>query len=425
MTESARHSRRLRDARAVLAATACSVAMAGAAVVGAGQAQAAVHPVVRHVPHAIVPHAGTTSAELEGVSCPTGTTCLAVGWHAGASGPTRTLAERWAGGHWHIVGSASPARAADTELDAVSCASATSCQAVGFTIASKPSSFRILAERWNGRSWSTVPIPNIAGGSLDEISCPRSNICMAVGSQSTGGGDFRPVSERWNGKKWARVTTPQPASRKLFAAFNDVSCSGPRNCVAVGDSGVINQSRFSALAERWNGRKWTILNAHAPKGALLSSVSCPTATSCTAVGATQPVNGDAKLLAGTLSGSRWTFTAPKPAKGMIAPGFDQVSCSAARVCTAVVESITTSGDELAFSVASRTARNGFAVAQPGQDSVTDILRDVSCRPVACTVVGGAGTTDGQGDRSGSGTTFAERGKGNHLVVQPMPPNPAS
>jgi hypothetical protein len=418
-------SRRRRDTRAALAAAACSVTLIGVAAMGASPAQAAVHPVSRHVPRAAVPHDGTTSAELEGVSCPTGTTCLAVGWHAGASGPTRTLAERWSGGHWSIVGSATPAGAADSELDAVSCASATSCQAIGFTAGKASSSFRFLAERWNGRAWSRVPIPTIANASLAAIACPSSSMCMAVGTQSTGGGDFRPVSERWNGRKWARVATPQPANAKLASVLSDVSCSGARSCVAVGDSNVIRQSRFSALAERWNGKKWTILRTGAPKGAVLNGVSCRTAASCATVGATQPVNGDSRLLAGNLSGSRWSFTAPKPAKGMIAPGFNQVSCSAAKVCTAIVESISTSGDQLDFSVASRTANGGWAVAQPGSASATDVLRHVSCRPVACTVVGGAGTTDGQGDRSGSGTTFAERGKGSHLMPQPMPPNPAS
>lgn len=417
-------SRRRRDARAALAAAACAVTLIGAAAMGASPARAAVHPVGRHVPDAVVPHDGTTSAELEAVSCPTGTTCLAVGWHAGASGPTRTLAERWSGGHWSIVGSATPAGAVDRELDSVSCASSTSCQAVGFTTGKAPSSFRFLAERWNGRSWNRVPIPTIANASLAAIACPRASMCIAVGTQSTGGGDFRPVSERWNGRKWTRVTTPQPANRKFFSAFNDVACSGPSNCVAVGDSGIIRQSRFAALAERWNGKKWTILSTLAPKGAILSAVSCPTTKSCTTVGAIQPVNGDSRLLAGNLSGSRWSFTAPKARQGMIAPGFDQVSCSTAKVCTAVVGSIATSGDTLDFTVASRTANGGWAVAQPGPGSSTDVLRDVSCRPVACTVVGGAGTTDGQGDRSGAGTTFAERGKGNHLVVQPMPPNPA-
>jgi hypothetical protein len=85
-----------------------------------------------------------------------------------------------------------------------------------------------------------------------------------------------------------------------------------------------------------------------------------------------------------------------------------------------VSSITPSGDLVAYSVASRGARGGFVVAEPRDDNVTDVLRDVSCRPVACEVVGGAGTTDGQDDPSGEGTTFAARGKGNQLKSQPMP-----
>jgi hypothetical protein len=401
----ARYVSRVRDTRIVLVA-ACSVALAVSTVMGSTAAQAAVGP-HGHAPKAQASRFDVASAELEGVSCPAGTACVAVGWQADAKGVTRALAERWASGRWQIVRSASPA---SSKLLAVSCTSTKSCQAIGLSVSG------LLAERWNGRSWSREPIPNIAGADLGGISCARTSMCLAVGSRRVGAED-RPVSERWNGKKWIRVSTPRPAGGKLSASLDDVSCSGPRNCIAVGSS---DSTRLSTLVERWNGKRWRIVTVHAPSGAILNSISCPSARWCTVAGAIQPVNGDSKLLIGDLNKSRWTFMRPTPAKGMLAPFFFKVSCSAPRVCTALVSSITPSGDLVAYSVASRGARGGFVVAEPRDDNVTDVLRDVSCRPVACEVVGGAGTTDGQDDPSGEGTTFAARGKGNQLKSQPMP-----
>jgi len=307
------------------ASLAVAVAVAGAAVMDSTAAGAVVRPRA-HVPKAQAARFDVASAELEGVSCPTGTTCMAVGWQANASGATRALAERWARGGWQIVRSATPAR---SRLIAVSCTGTKSCHAIGLAVPG------FLAERWNGRSWTRERIPTIAGATLGGISCAAS-MCLAVGSQPTGTGAFRPVSERWNGKKWVRVSIPQPAGRKLSSDLRDVACSGPRTCMAVGFAGVVGSSAGpSALVERWNGKRWRIVTVHAPSGATLNSVSCPSATSCTAAGEIQPAHGDSKLLIGDLAKSRWTFTRPTPAKSMLAPLFLKVACSAPHVCTAL------------------------------------------------------------------------------------------
>src|SRR5262249_22926353 len=95
----------------LVSAVAAALAVAGAparpAGMGGTPAGAAVHARA-HAPRAQAAQFGVASAELEGVSCPTGTTCMAVGWQANASGTTRALAERWASGGWQIVKSANP-----------------------------------------------------------------------------------------------------------------------------------------------------------------------------------------------------------------------------------------------------------------------------------------------------------------------------
>jgi hypothetical protein len=69
-----------------------------------------------------------------------------------------------------------------------------------------------------------------------------------------------------------------------------VSCTENRICIAVGGERVHHHSSVP-LAERWNGRRWTIQNPPAPmdsrarRGTSFSSVACTSrAEACTAIG---------------------------------------------------------------------------------------------------------------------------------------------
>jgi hypothetical protein len=63
---------------------------------------------------------------LASVSCPTDTSCVAVGFYSGGG----TVVERWNGTSWALV--ASPDRPKSVSvLSGISCATATTCLAVG------------------------------------------------------------------------------------------------------------------------------------------------------------------------------------------------------------------------------------------------------------------------------------------------------
>ena len=71
-------------------------------------------------------------------------------------------------------------------LNGVSCASTTSCDAVGYS-ASSPlfSTGSTLVEHWNGTSWSIVTSPNPLGATaaaLHGVSCPSTTTCFAAGT---------------------------------------------------------------------------------------------------------------------------------------------------------------------------------------------------------------------------------------------------
>src|SRR5690242_18204475 len=76
---------------------------------------------------------GSSGSYLNGVSCKSGAGCFAVGYSTTASNPGTTLIERWNGTSWSILASPNPAGATGSYLNGVSCTSATSCLAVGYS----------------------------------------------------------------------------------------------------------------------------------------------------------------------------------------------------------------------------------------------------------------------------------------------------
>src|SRR5438270_772422 len=117
------------------------------------------------------------------------------------------------------------------------------------------------------------------------VSCTSATFCMAVGEYATSGGAT--LAERWNGKAWSVVASPNPAS-STFSRLYGVSCTSPSNCIAVGSQYNATTKVAKTLVEHWNGKAWTrVPSANAGElgeGDLLVSVSCASATSCIAAG---------------------------------------------------------------------------------------------------------------------------------------------
>jgi hypothetical protein len=141
-----------------------------------------------------------------------------------------------------------------------------------------------LVERWNGSRWSiqTTPgIPNHKGAELGAVACPGWNACVAVGYQPRRG----PLAERWNGSRWSIQAIPTPSRT---SELDGVSCTSAKTCTTVGVYDNRSAGVALTLAERWNGSRWYIQHTPNPKrasqGSSLSDVSCPSPTTCTAIG---------------------------------------------------------------------------------------------------------------------------------------------
>jgi hypothetical protein len=331
------HSRRLR--RPAFVTVAVSVALvAGVVVASAPPASATPGWSLAPSPNPT----GSVVAWLAGVSCPSTTSCFAVGQDtpAAVGSYSRGLVEHWNGSRWSVM--TTPRVSENTSLAGVSCPSTRSCFAVGYSFLGE--STKSLVEHWDGSRWSimTVPNPTDSGDTeLAGVSCPSTTSCFAVGRDTPPHADekfvpYTSLAEHWNGNSWSVMTVPNP--RNSFATkLAGVSCPKRRSCFAVGYDFIDPQSGYVvSLVEHWNGSRWSIMTLPNPG---LAGVSCPRTTSCFAVGPYY-TNSSTKSLVEHWNGKRWSImTNPNPS-GTHDGGLAGVSCPNATSCFAVGQDAT-------------------------------------------------------------------------------------
>jgi hypothetical protein len=354
--------------------------------------------------------AGSSGSYLDGVSCATAASCTAVGYSYGSSGGSSTLVEQWNGTSWSIQTAPSPTGAM---LDEVSCFSTTSCTAIG---RDEPSSgtFLPLAEHWNGTSWSIQPVPapsGAKGGYLAGVSCSSATSCTAVGGYETVATGFS-LAEHWNGTSWSIETTPSPPGASSSELLG-VSCAGSAFCMAAGDY-TSGTGAGLTFAEQWNGTRWSATPiSNRASAYLYGAISCPSTTSCTATG-TQGVNA----LADYWNGSGWSVESTPLPKGAQTSELLGVSCPSTTACTAVGNYVTSGDAHLLLS--ERWNATSWAI-QPAPDPSavqSSELEAVSCAtPSSCAAIGNYYVRDA-GNR-----TLAEQWSGTAWAIEPSP-NPS-
>ena len=267
----------------------------------------------------------TGAGGFDAVSCPTLTTCIAVGTFEDPVVGPQPVAQGWDGTGWSIQ--AIP-KTADSGLDGVSCTSSSACVAVGERAG------RALIERWDGRRWTIQAVPRSANEGLDAVSCRSRRACIAVG----GGISGRALIVRWTGNHWTTQRFPGGTNSYL----SGISCTPGRASLAVGGhtAGPPGAERSVPLAERSDGSRWSIVGPpHSSMQGGLAAVSCSSSTVCTAVGAAGDPFGPSAPLAERWEGGRWSIQ--QPARGAHAaettPGsaLNGVSCASRDTCTAV------------------------------------------------------------------------------------------
>jgi hypothetical protein len=358
------------------------------------------------------PHGAAASA-LNGVSCPSGSACTAVGQFAVGSGAQLTLAERWNGGSWRIQRTPNPPGSPSSRLSAVACPAADTCTAVG------TSGSTLLVERWDGSRWRIQSAPAPSGAQFSElngVTCTATASCVAVGDYVNSSGLDVTLAERWNGTSWAIQPTPNPSGGQFFRFLGGVSCTAPVACEAVGAS-----DDAGAFAERWNGTSWSLQAVPAPAGAqqaFLFNVSCAV-SSCEAVGGYANRSGAFVPLGERWNGTAWrAHPVPNPARAST-NFLNGVSCPSASDCTAAGQG---NGDGTPFPLGERWRDGRWslqAVPAPA-GAAENQLNGIACPATGrCMAVGTAGPT------RGVASAEALRWNGTRWRVQPIPTVPGA
>ncbi len=345
--------------------------------------------------------------ELQSTQCPAPGNCVAVGDYQTGTGQQEGLIEIEHAGSWTAAEAPLPGDAAanpEVGLFNVSCPTAGSCVVVGFYRSTGGDEHGMVLTQ-QGSSWSaiTAPVPHgvvSTGSYMFSVSCFAPGSCAATGIYDNSSDQAQGLLLVGHDGSWQATQAPLPAgaAANLPAELISVSCGGPAECVAVGiyDNGVDEEQ---GLIERLTGDTWAPVNAVSPVAgveAILESVSCATASFCTAVGA-DGVGSNEQPLANTVTpGAVTAPSVPLPANARTS-GSDteaallSVSCPTATYCVSVGGYTSTAGSgivPLVETYSGATWRPATLSGTALDPSATSALYGVSCSwPGSCTAAG--------------------------------------
>jgi hypothetical protein len=278
-----------------------------------------------------------TRGFLNGVSCVSSSFCVAVGGYYLPTGSTgsRILTDTWNGTAWTADESSDVAAA----LTAVSCVSTVACTAVGYSATADEvtglTTYDGVIETWNGSTWSSPQsFPN---DQFNGVSCEGTSFCKAVVGTSAAaflgcgaGCGASGAIESWDGTTWTADTIPS-----LNATFSGVKCVSTVSCETVG-AYEVGRHYPHGLVESWNGTTWSLVASPAvgQEGSTLQSVACDSATQCKAVGYSVEGTGVDQALAESWNGTTWSVK-PTPRVRTIGATLSSLTCPAANSCKAV------------------------------------------------------------------------------------------
>ena len=365
---------------------------------------------------------GVLATPCHAVSCPTATSCVAVGQYKTTGAFTQAVIVTLSGGTWTALQAPVPGDAAPgpspnpfATLQSVVCSSPTSCVAVGEYLNSSNVPVAMI-DTLSGTTWTSVssPLPGDANTAavsrLTTLSCATASSCVATGSYSPMTGGQGGLIAVLAGGTWTATGAPLPGngvtSSSRLVELLEVSCSSPTFCVTTG---LYNDTsgNDSGLIDTYASGSWSATTAPVPGDALstgtghatfLSSVSCATSTACVAVGFYPVTGGGQRGLINMLSGGSWSALAtPLPGNAEPVQGGNQlqtVSCPTPTFCMASGFYETAGNVVTGYQVTLQGGTwNSMVTSIPSPNSVNgsnflSLAKFVDCySPVACNVVG--------------------------------------
>jgi hypothetical protein len=327
------------------------------------------------------PPAGAASAPfrlangggIAGISCPAPGECTAVGRYIDSHRLDHGVFFSETHGHWNrgvplllpsnAIAPPKP-KSGDVDvvgLSGVSCSAPGDCVAVG--------TYETNAEIWDplivverdGRWTRAIEAPLPAGAPiagqnavLTTVTCSQIG-CTAAGVYVDPSGHQQMLAVSGSGDTWSAAPTPAApgdANSDPNIIPSSIACAGPGTCAAVGTYINPLQNSLGLLLSETGGRWASATGATLPAGAapagtvgdqtvVLSSVACPQAGACTAVGwyFDNDENGQALLV--TQAGGSWQpgteVALPSNAVGGLekqSAGLDWISCASVGNCLA-------------------------------------------------------------------------------------------
>jgi hypothetical protein len=329
------------------------------------------------------------------------------GWGPAAAMATvasrTTVALNWVS---EPVGQIADARG--SSLDAISCATATDCYAVGSsydgalalggTNGSDPQQHPLIAH-YNGAVWRFVAAPKLSGA-LSGIDCVSEERCVAVGGQPHGVEGSSTLIEQFNGTSWSVVASPNqipPASTALNTSTGDlitsnwlsaVSCANASNCLAVGGTSSLptneRQAQDFPLSETYEGSEWQVAPVSNSWSGSLTSDSCVD-SSCFSVGLVEGIPLPPQKASGQFTGlyvpHSWRRLDAPEASGT---GVAGVACLSIRECFGV------GGDQENQPYAAVLSRESWRTVPVTPTTANASLWGLACLHSRCVAVGSAG-----------------------------------
>jgi hypothetical protein len=198
----------------------------------------------------------------------------ALGEGSPASGPAQAIIDHWNGQRWQIV--PYPRTGKYSLLQGVTALSAKDVWAVGYAgvVTANGLERLTLTLHWNGTAWKRVTSPNPAtfttpAGSVDNaltaVAGSSSRSVWAVGQyylQANGTHGSRALTLHWNGSSWKVVPNPDLVAQHPSYLYGVTAPSAN----GVSTVGSINRNGAQhALAERWNGKGWSVTHTPGPR----------------------------------------------------------------------------------------------------------------------------------------------------------------
>jgi erythromycin esterase-like protein len=157
----------------------------------------------------------------------------------------------------------------------------------------------------------------VVTGDLTSVSALSASNAWAVGRMQAGSG-WAALAEHWDGTKWTASTVPAPSgSGDVY--LNGVTAISASNVWAVGYSVKASDQAGHTLTEHWNGHTWAVVPSPSPKvsnNSVLLSVSAVSASNVWAAGYYDDTTGTAIALIEHWNGTSWRrVTAAAPTSG--------------------------------------------------------------------------------------------------------------